>query len=765
MNLGRWRLSQPFSRRFLAEWLAVAAVSLALVTALSLTRATAPLDGLVYDGLLRFSERATPDDILIVGIDERSLAALGRWPWPRRTHADLLERLARAAPAAVIYDVLFLEPERGQDQALAKAVADCGRVYLPLLISVPGPNGAPYQASLPVQALAAAAAGTGQVNVHPDPDGLVRRAFLMESDGRRQWPHLIGTVYEALHGALPRLEAARRPGLALNTLEGRGEMLIPFAGPAGRMRTVSFVDVLRGQVPDEFLRGKTIFVGATATGLADRFPTPLGAPSNDMSGVELQANMLDGLAKGLVVAPAGPWAGLMFSLAPAALLMGAFLALRPRLNAALGAGLILAVLAVSAAALAWLHLWLAPGAALAGLALAYPLWGWRRLEASSAYMLEELARLQEEPGVLDGAPVDGGAGDVVERQVRLMRRQVGRMRDLRRFVTDALHGLPDATFVVSPHGRIVMSSTAAAGFLVGLGLARDEGDIAIVFRKLATADEPVSQLTLGAPLAAEIVAPDGRRYQLSQSPIVGHDGESLGWIVRLGDVSEIRAAQARREEVLQLLTHDMRSPQVSILALLDGTGDKRPADSVSKRIRALAERTLSLADAYVRQSRAESVDLKLETLDARDLLIEAADALWPQAHAKGVQLHAEVGEEEQLLVADRGLLGRALVNLMDNAVRHAPTGTAVTCWIVPTRTEIAFLVQDQGPGLAPGQMTGLFKRFGAVDLGSANSGGVGLGLALVRAVALRHGGRVTCDSHPGEGARFGLVTPRDVRSA
>ncbi len=88
MSLGRPRLAQPFSRRFLAEWLAVAAVSLALVAALSLTRATAPLDGLVYDSLLRVSERPTPDDILIVAIDERSLAALGRClapPHPRRT--------------------------------------------------------------------------------------------------------------------------------------------------------------------------------------------------------------------------------------------------------------------------------------------------------------------------------------------------------------------------------------------------------------------------------------------------------------------------------------------------------------------------------------------------------------------------------------------------------------------------------------------------------------------------------------------------------
>lgn len=746
--------AQPFSRRFLLEWLAVAAVSLAVVAVLALTRATAPLDGLVYDSLLSFAQRATPDDILVVAIDDRSLGALGRWPWPRRIHTDMLQRLAKDAPAAVVYDVLFTEPQPNEDHALAQAIAACRKVYLPLLISVPGANGAAYAASLPAPVLAGAAAGLGQVNVHPDSDGLVRRAFLVESDGARAWPHLVGKVYEALHGPLPRLDRALVPSGRAGALEGLGEMLIPYAGPAGRMRTVSFVDVLRGEVPEVFLRGKTIFVGATATGLADRFPTPVGAPSGDMSGVELQANMLDGLAKGLVASPAGPAGQLLYSLAPVAILLGAFLALRPRLNGVLGAGLILAVLAISGTALAWLHLWLAPGAALAGLALAFPIWGWRRLEASSAYMLEELGRLQQEPGVLDETKAEPGGGDVVERQLRLMRRQVGRMRDLRRFVSDALQGLPDATFVVSPQGRVVMASAASQGFLTGLGLAADEAEIAAVFDRLAAEhDGPDLALALGEPLVAEVMAPHGGRYQLGQSPIVGHDGALLGWIVRLGDVSEIRAAQDRREEILQLLTHDMRSPQASILALLDEAEDRAP---VARRIRALAERTVALADAYVRLARAESADLKLQTLDAGDVLVEAVDALWPQAQAKGVALDAEVGQDERLMQADRGLLSRALINLIDNAVRHTPAGSAVTCRVETSESEIAFIVQDQGPGLEPGQIAGLFKRFGAVK-----SGGVGLGLALVRAAASRHGGRIVCDSTPGQGARFSLILPRE----
>jgi signal transduction histidine kinase len=350
---------------------------------------------------------------------------------------------------------------------------------------------------------------------------------------------------------------------------------------------------------------------------------------------------------------------------------------------------------------------------------------------------------------------------VVERQLRLMRRQVGRMRDLRRFVSDALQGLPDATFVVSAQGRIMMTSTAGDALLTALKLDPNERSIGAVFQRLSSAaDDNAPPLSLGEA-AAEVVAPNGARYQLGQSPILSHDGEALGWIVRLGDISEIRAAQERREEILQLLTHDMRSPQASILALLDEAGAKAPAAPIAGRIRALAQRTLSLADAYVRLSRAESAHLKLEALDGADVLVEAVDAVWPQAQAKGVTLTA-TPDDEALMQADRSLVTRALINLIDNAVRHAPSGSAVVCRVEPAEGEIAFVVQDHGPGLEPERIASLFKRFGAVGSAAVKSGGVGLGLALVRATALRHGGRIECHSRPGDGATFRLILPRSA---
>src|SRR5688572_18765807 len=122
--------------RLYAEWLAVALVATLLVTALVLGRFTERLDYILYDNALAASERPPPEDIVIVAIDNRSLQAIGRWPWPRRIHAEALNRLAEARPKAVGYDVLFVEPT--PDDALLAAAVKRTRTYLPLVIDVPG---------------------------------------------------------------------------------------------------------------------------------------------------------------------------------------------------------------------------------------------------------------------------------------------------------------------------------------------------------------------------------------------------------------------------------------------------------------------------------------------------------------------------------------------------------------------------------------------------------------------------------------------------
>ena len=207
----------------------------------------------------------------------------------------------------------------------------------------------------------------------------------------------------------------------------------------------------------------------------------------------------------------------------------------------------------------------------------------------------------------------------------------------------------------------------------------------------------------------------------------------------------------------------MRSPQVSILTLLGAPGLGAPAD-LAGRIAGYARRTLALADNFVNLARAEGDQYAIEPLDLGDVLVEAVDDLWPQSSARGIEVVTSGLEGEYVVEADRSLLTRALINLIDNAVKFSPERSRIACSLSPAalagRPAVACAISDQGPGLSAAQIGSLFQRFRrAASQGGRRVDGVGLGLSFVQAVIERHGGEIACSSAPGEGATFTLTLP------
>ncbi len=224
-------------------------------------------------------------------------------------------------------------------------------------------------------------------------------------------------------------------------------------------------------------------------------------------------------------------------------------------------------------------------------------------------------------------------------------------------------------------------------------------------------------------------------------------------------MTRFRAAERQRAEALQLLSHDMRAPQVSILTLLDGPAP-RLDPMVERRIADYARQTLDLAEGYVQLARAESQPYRSELLDLGQIAMDAADILWPQVSKKGVRILTPDGDEEFLVQGDPALLRRLTTNLLDNALKYGPAGGAIQVSLTGAeedgRPVCVLSVSDQGPGLSEEAARRLFQPFGH---GGADHRGAGLGLAFVRTVAERHGG--TIRHQPGSpGATFVLTLPR-----
>ena len=741
-----WLGARLTGRRALVEWGLVATLSALLVGWMALTPAADGADHLIYDALMRAEAGPTDEDIVIIAIDDRSLEALGQWPWPRDLHAQLIDRLTQAGAGPVAYDVLFTEASP-QDDALAAALARNGKVRLPVVLDAPGLNGAAFREDAPAPGLTEAAAGLGHVNLTVDDDGAVRRLPLYLQAGERTWPHLILPL-AAAKGAVPAPPAPHDGG---DLFAASPEALI-YRGPPGAFRTLSFADVLSGETPAAFLKDRLVLVGATAPGLGDRYATPATPHGELRPGVEVQAALLQTLIEGGGPRSLSPAWVLILSLLPLGLLVAGFLVLRPAANMALGAGLIVVTLIAAATAFLAGGLWLPPSAAVAGLALAYPLWSWRRLAAASAYMQSEVEAFER-----DGVRLTGRAqgGDVVARQVDALRAAVRQVRDLERFISDALRSLPDATVVADPHARIILSNDRAEA-LFGDRL-RDDADLPLLFQSLG---EPAWRRFLdpeGDP--GDITTPDGRILKAAAALLTDAEGQPVGHIVRFADMTRFRAAERQRAEALQLLSHDMRAPQVSILTLLDGPAP-RLDPMVERRIADYARQTLDLAEGYVQLARAESQPYRSELLDLGQIAMDAADILWPQASKKGVRILTPDGEEEFLVQGDPALLRRLTTNLLDNALKYGPAGGAIQVRLTGAeedgRPVCVLSVSDQGPGLSEEAGRRLFQPFGH---GGADHRGAGLGLAFVRTVAERHGG--TIRHQPGSpGATFILTLPR-----
>lgn len=741
------------ARAFAAEWRLTAALVLALTVVLALTGATQRLDSILYDGVLRATPRPASERIILVTIDDYSLAELGAWPWPRSVHARLLDRLAQARPRAIGYDVLFIEPARNpaEDQALAGALRRAGHVALPLMVVTPGFDGRAYDLVEPPGAVGRSAAALGQANLHFDADGVVRRTAPFEQAGDRRIPQLMVALHAIGEGvAAPAAERPTQDGVLIRP----PPQLVPFVGPPGSHRAIPAAAVLKGEAPPALFADRYVLVGATASGLHDRYATPTSGPAQLTPGIEIHANILQALLEGRAIRTAPPALLALLSCLPVIALLLALRRLGPRANLVAGAGLVLGWIAFSALLLLVFRIWAPPAPAAVGLVTLLPLWAWRRLAAANRYMADELGRFALEPDLLGASGPDPPAADVVARQIGLMEDAIARARDLRRFAADALESLPDPTFILDAGGWVLFANAAAAG-QVGEAKGRRLEDLLAGWSRRA--GPPVAQA--GVPTAGEeLTSPAGAVFQVERAPYESDGPGAAAWIVRLSDVTDARAAAAQRERLLSFLSHDMRAPQAAILALLATPAEPPVPPRLAERIGGHARRTLDLADNFIHLARAEANALTLEPLDLADLAVEAIEALWPLAQKAGVALALEGDDVALPICGDRSLIARALTNLIENALKHGAPATPVGCALRQDGAFAVFEVANAGPAMPPEQAEAILKPF---VRGRSGGGGVGLGLALVQECASRHGGALSLHSPPAGGAVFALRLPLD----
>lgn len=227
----------------------------------------------------------------------------------------------------------------------------------------------------------------------------------------------------------------------------------------------------------------------------------------------------------------------------------------------------------------------------------------------------------------------------------------------------------------------------------------------------------------------------------------------------------LESAERKRRELLTDVAHELRTPLATVEGYVEGLADGVvPADRATwTLLQAETGRLRRLVDDLAKVSRAEErqLDLHKAPIEPR-LLVAAAVRTAAAAYAvKGVALEAKVNRRLPNVNVDPDRIAEVLMNLLDNALRHTPTGGRVEVTATTQGRQVEVSVADTGEGIAPEHLERVFERFFRADPARARTaGGSGIGLAIARAIVEAHGGSVLAESDgSGLGARFVVALP------
>lgn len=806
------------------------------------------LDQHLYDLLLQSAdvsltgdEEAPETDVVVIAIDEKSLSAIGRWPWPRTVHARLIRTLSPHHSQPLVFDTLLTESgEAASDTVLAEAMLHHGNVWLPLHLQV---FQGEFLEFLPVIQFRASARGLGHAHLPLDSDGIVRRIQLYEGPPQSPWPALSLAVAQHLSR-----QALRLPGSA-------ARVRIPFPDGTEHLTRYSYIDVLEGRVPASSFTGKTLFVGATAVGLGDSLPTPMSGGRSTIPGVEVHATVFQALMTDKLIHEASLWMQRLLLVAAILLVVVLYPRIPPHMNL-----LVTLVLAAALVGLTYLSLtqaqrWLAPAATILTVLLAYPVWSWNRFRNLNQFLNQELEILTHERAMpmqrpnqtatewahhLVGflrpqrwlilrekqqAPPEwkallGDAGSVdlslpgncgrllmhfpfalgerpelqsyiarvsqnsgepgksqrrmghlIERRIQQVRQATATTRAMRSFVSDTLENMPDGVLLCDEIGRIFYANHQATAWLER-PVKEGETLTGLLSTEAPQARQDFWQRAIEDVLFSKAIR-SGEWQQNDSTRLIRLAPLNLsrpgqrGIVASLSDITAIRQAQRERLETIHFISHDLRSPLSSQLALLDRlqkTGREQPLCRESLlQLESLTRKSLGLADDFLQLARVEAqTELPTNPCLLIDLVDNAVDTLTPLASAVPVNLSVDADEEAEnaFVQANANLIERAIGNLISNAIKFSPQNSEIWIGVSVSGARARVSVKDQGPGVDKEELPYLFQSFQRTrDSERRRKPGTGLGLRFVKTVVQRHQGETGLTSEPGEGACFWIELP------
>ncbi len=731
-----------------ARWIGAAAI-LIVVAVLDILGFLGPVDRALMDLRFRLLERTASGDLVIVQIDPRSLRQIDVWPWPRAYHAQLIDRLLAAGVREIAIDIEFgANSTEADDRALLEALVRAeGRVILPAFRQTAAPeavSGEVFDTWPRAEFLEHAQ--VGGINVSPAPDGLIRRiSDLYELGGRR-----VPAMFALLAGP--------------SAIKNR-PFYIDFGIDPNTIPRLSYVDVLRGQIDLEFLRGKSVIVGTTAAELGDVLPVPL---YRSMAGATIQAMAFESARLGREIQVFG--AALSVPVSALLALFFAFVLGSLRWRAA-AATCIAALVAIEGGAVlvqgsAPIALTTAPwiGVALLSLILVVS----RHLEGQTRQILTQRETIATRRALMD------------------------------RMVENSFDGI----LITDQDHRIQVMNMAAAGILhcpVSEAIERPLNEILPGARDLMATLRPVwseeqraehwgpwetvTKRQSGGEVAIELtvgaveLAPSqrNRRDELGVQTFYTFQFRDISERLATQKVQrraagEAMAANRAKTEFLANMSHELRTPLNAIIGFSETMRGEVFGPIQPPRYREYIEdingcgtHLLKIINDILDVSRIELERFELieEKADLEEVLRSCVKIAGGWASFGKRSFAFEIDSPPPQVCIDVRVIKQVVTNLLSNAFKYSRAGDSVALTAkVDGQGSVVISVRDTGIGIADDDIPNLTSAFYQVD-GSftRTQEGVGLGLFLSAGYVKLHGGELSIESAPGQGTTVTVKLP------
>jgi len=715
------------------------------------------------DTLFQIRGPLQPDQsIVIIGVDEESLAKLGAWPFPRRHHAMLLQQLKQAK--AVGFDILFSEPT-ADDEIFSAAMAAAPPVILATA------HNYQHQILGPANSLHGFA-GVGHIEILFGRNGVVRESNIFQQTAGAKIPSFAEALFS-------------KTGITKKE-NSTGKVLINHYGPEGTFLYLSYVDVFQSVIPQEFFKNRLVLIGAKALGIGDSHVTPFSSQF-PTPGVEIQATILNNLLEDSLL-KALLWPQWLFMVAIA--LVGFFLwpRLEERWNWTINISLTTTLL-LSSFVLFRASFFFNPVEPLLFLFIYFAAYLLMERFLTAKKIFTEMRRLDQQletqlqrvytniPSQFFNLASTPPTTSGLKRHLNHLQSGVKVLTLQHHFIENILREelLPlilwdkNSGIVIIANipfnnfwNRYSEEDTALPNLEQFMELvAKNQQSETVTAINHATFFEdnpeiPAMDIGLAKQGLKEYFRVNMQLFEITNIAF-------SGVLTILTDVTEIKELERLKDKIVSVVSHELKLPLTVIRGYGEMLADSLQGDEKQyiDEICAQTGRLNRLIEDFLDVARIEHnrQEIKRLPLDLKQLMEEAVKAVSVPAEKKSIAVLSKLPFRTTPVIGDYSLLIQAVINLLDNAIKFSPEHSRVTITLLEEMNRLMIMVADQGPGIPRESREEIFETFNRGRDEVAEEG-FGLGLSFVKQVIQKHHGKIWYEHREEKGACFCLTLPK-----